>query len=57
MLKEPLMESHVISIFVDNIFSMLKFIAMDFTFSGIFHRLIQKEKCMVEIGKLNYDNA
>lgn len=49
----------MIAIFVESNFSELNFIAMDymdFYFSDIVHRLIKKEQCMVEMGKLKYDS-
>lgn len=59
IIKDPLLEAHVKAIFIHNIHFELRFIAMDyvdFLFSKIVHKLIQKEKYMVEMVKLKYDN-
>lgn len=59
MIKDPLLEAHVKAIFIHNIHPELRFITMDyvdFSFSNIVHKLIQKKECMVEMGKMKYDN-
>lgn len=59
MIKEPLLEPHVKAIFVHNINPKLRFIVMDyvdFYFLNIVHKVTQIEECMVEMGKLKYDN-
>lgn len=59
MIQEPLSESHVTCIFIHNIHPKLNFIALDYMtlpFTEIMHRLVQKEKCLVDIGKLKYGN-
>lgn len=59
MILESLFESHVTSIFVQNIYPKLKFIALDYMisiFTKIIHRLSQKDKCLVDMGSLKYGN-
>lgn len=59
MIQEPLAESHVKSMFIHNIHLELKFIALDYMslqFTNIVHRLVKKEKYLIDMEKLKYGN-
>lgn len=59
MIPEPLSENHVISIFIQNLHLKLRYIFLDyvtFPFLHIVTILTPKEKCLIEMGEIKYEN-
>lgn len=59
MIQDSFLELYANSMFVHNMYPKLKFIALDYMtlqFIEIMHRLVQKEKYLVDMGELKYHN-
>lgn len=59
MIPKPLSTNHVTSMFIDNIHPKLKYITLNYmtpSFTKLVNHLTQKEKCLVKIGNLKYEN-